>query len=264
MKPVFSHTTRRILGSILLGCTLSIGVWPNNVVRAIAANGGASNSAAAHPSISGMSAETVIESLVQSNRRRESRLQQYSYSAPRTYRVKDDKGKVRAEAQVLMQFQAPNKKEFKIVSQTGSSLIHGRVFKPLMDSEAEAAASRNRQDNAITSANYTFNLIGEDDVDGHHCFALQVTPKRSEKYLFKGKIWIHATEFAVVRIEGQPAKNPSFFIKQVNFTRRYQKVGDFWLPIRDESVSQIRLFGTNILTVDYNYRGVGQLAIASK
>ena len=254
MKPVLSLTSRLFLGTLLLACALSIGIWPNNVVTATAENGGTGKSAAGHPSISGVSAESVVESLVQSNRMRESKLQQYSYSAPRTYRVKDDKGKVRAETQVLMQFQAPNKKEFKIVSQTGSSLIHGRVFKPLMDSEAEAAASRNRQDSAITPANYTFSLIGEEDVDGHHCFALQVTPKRSEKYLFKGKIWIHATEFAVVRIEGQPAKNPSFFIKQVNFTRRYQKVGDFWLPIRDESVSQIRLFGTNILTVDYNYR----------
>jgi hypothetical protein len=253
MKPVFSITSRLFLGTFLLGCSLSIGVWPNQVVKAMAENGSTAKSAAGHPSISGVSAETVVENLGQSNRRRESKLQQFSYSAPRTYRIKDDKGKVRAEAQVLMQYQAPNKKEFKIVSQTGSSLIHGRVFKPLMDSEAEAA-SRNRQDSAITPANYTFNLIGEEDVDGHHCFALQVTPKRSDKYLFKGKVWIHATEFAVVKIEGQPAKNPSFFIKQVNFTRRYKKVGDLWLPMRDESVSQVRLFGTNILTVDYNYR----------
>ena len=47
-----------------------------------------------------------------------------------------------------------------------------------MESEVETAAGRNRHDSSISPNNYTFNLLGEDDVDGYHCFVVQATPKR--------------------------------------------------------------------------------------
>ena len=249
-------TGRLLIGLALFGCLLASSLLVNQRVygqQAFMASSATDSSA-------DITVDTLWAKLLEQNRRREARLQQASYSAPRTYRVKDDKGKLRAEAQVLMQYHAPSTKEFKIVSQTGSDLIHGRVLKPLMESEAEAAAGRSRQDSAITPANYTFDLLGEDYVDGQRCYLVQATPKRVDKYLFRGKVWIHAGEFAVVKIAGQPAKNPSFMIKQVNFVRRYQKVGEFWLPLRDESVTQVRFFGINILTVDYGRYDLGQLA----
>ncbi len=205
--------------------------------------------------------ENVVAKLIEHNRHREERLQQASYSAPRTYRIKDEKGNVRVEAQVLMHYRAPGTKEFKIVSKKGSDLVYGKVLKPLMDGEAEAAAGRNRHNSALSPDNYSFNLIGEDAVDGQRCFLLQATPKRVDKYLFRGKIWIHANEFAVVKIAGQPAKSPSVMIKRVDFVRRYQKVGEFWMPIKDESVTQVRFAGTNVLTVDYDNYRLAQLAI---
>lgn len=225
---------------------------------------GSQLAAATDSHVSGMTVETILAKLLERNRLRESRLQQLSYSVPRTYRVRDDKGKVRAEAYVWSQYRAPSVKEFKILSQKGSGMIFERVFKPLMESEIEAAARGSRQDSAISPDNYTFNLLGEEDVDGHRCFLMQANPKRSEKYLFKGKIWIHASEFAIVKIAGQPAKNLSFWIKRVDFVRRFQKVGEFWLPLKDESTTQVRIAGTNFLTVDYDHYEIAQSAIASK
>lgn len=198
-----------------------------------------------------VTAEVIVAKLVERNRLRELQMQQMSYSAPRTYRIKDEKGKLRTEAQVLMQYRAPGAKEFKILSKTGSDLVFGRVLKPLMENEVEAAAGHKRQDNSISLANYNFALLGEEDIHGYHCFLLQANPKRADKFLFKGKIWVHATEYAVVQIAGQPAKSPSMMIKRVDFIRRYQKVGDFWLPLKDESTTQVRFVGTNFLTIDY-------------
>ena len=48
-----------------------------------------------------------------------------------------------------------------------------------------------------------------------------------------------------------PAKRPSFWIKGADFTRHYQKIGGTWLPLRDQTVSQVRLFGENVLTIDH-------------
>lgn len=213
-----------------------------------------------HPSTTGITGDLLMAKLLEHNRLREARLGQYS--VPRTYRVQNDKGKIRAEVQVIMHYRAPGTKEFKIVAEKGAGLIHTRVFKPLMESEVETAAGRNRQDSSISPNNYTFHLLGEEDVNGYHCFVVQAIPKRNDTYLFKGKIWIHAAEFAVVQIAGQPAKNPSFWINRVDFVRRYQKLGEFWLPLKDESITQVKIAGKNILTIDYAHYEIARVGVA--
>jgi hypothetical protein len=52
-------------------------------------------------------------------------------------------------------------------------------------------------------------------------------PKRVDKYLFEGKVWVDQQDFAVVRIEGRPAAKLSFWIKRAEFVRQYQKVDGF-------------------------------------
>lgn len=243
---------RLFVAASVLGFLVAALPLPNQPVNAAA---GIQPAFAPHPSANGMTAEELFSKLLEHNRMREARLQ--GYSVTRTYKVKNDKEKVRAESQVSLQYRAPVTKEFKILSEQGSGMIRRMVFKPLMESELEAASGSNKRDSSLTPANYTFELLGEEDVDGHHCFAVQATPTRNDKYLFRGKVWIHATEFAVVRVEGQPARNPSWWTKRVDFVRRYQKIGEFWLPLRDETVTQVRIFGRNILIIDhYNY-GIG-------
>ena len=215
-----------------------------------------------HPSPAETTGDIVFAKLVEFNRLRESRLQQYSVHT--TYRVQNDKGETSAETRVLMRYRAPGTKEFKIVSEKGSGLIRSRVFKPLMDMEVETALVRNRYDSSITPNNYTFILLGEEDVDGSHCFVVEATPKRMDKYLFKGKVWIHAVEFAVVQIAGQPARSPSMWVKRVDFVRRYHKIGEFWLPLKNESVTRVRIFGRNTLTTDYEQYDITQPGVASR
>lgn len=206
----------------------------------------------AHPFLEGITGEILFSKLLEHNGLREAHLQEYS--GPRTYKVENSKGKVRAESRVVLQYRAPSTKEYKIVSERGSGYVRNHVFKQLLESEIQTAAGRNRHDSSITPANYNFELLGEEDVDGNHCYVVQATPKRNDKYLLNGRIWIHAEEFAIVKIAGRPAKNPSFWIRRVDFVRRYQEVEGFWLPLRDESVTQVRLFGKNVLTIDYgNY-----------
>ena len=200
-------------------------------------------------SSSGITSDLIIERLQERNRLRASRLQRYS--VPSTYRVTNDQGQIRAEVQVVLSYRAPGAKEFKIVSEKGSEMIRNRIFKPLMEVEVETAAGRNRHDSSITHNNYTFQLVGEEEVDGHRCFVLQTRSKRADKYLFNGKVWIHTAEFSVVRIAGQMAKSPSFWIKRVEFVRSYQRIGEFWWPSKNESMTQVKIFGKNVLTIDY-------------
>jgi hypothetical protein len=195
-----------------------------------------------------VTAASLISQLVQHDHMRAVSL--LEYSANRRYQVTNDKGKLRSETQVSLQYQSPDSKEFKIVSESGPAMLRS-IVKSLLTFETEEALGTAGYDSSITPANYTFQLAGNDHVDGYKCFVVQASPKRRDKYLFEGRIWIEEKEFAVVKIVGRPAKRPSFWIKSADFTRHYQKIGGTWLPLRDQTVSQVRLFGENVLTVDH-------------
>jgi hypothetical protein len=65
---------------------------------------------------------------------------------------------------------------------------------------------------------------------------------------------VDSRDFSVCRIEAEPSKNPSFWIKKTDIHHSYMKIGDFWLPAENESVSQIRGGGRAVLTIKYqNY-----------
>jgi hypothetical protein len=173
------------------------------------------------------------------------------YAALRTYQVVDLRGKVHAEEVGRMEYRAPDRKRFVVTSEKGSGLVRHLAINPLIASEIQAAAGKEHHDTAISPANYTLEPLGEQLVGPYHCFVAQAIPKRRDKYLFEGKIWIDVEDYAVVRIEGHPAKKLSFWIDRADFVRQYQKVGSFWLPRRDITFVQVRIYGKKALTIDH-------------
>jgi len=201
------------------------------------------------PAYQGMTGDALFEKLLEANRAREVRLQQYS--TVRTYRVTSDKGKVHAQEIVRLDYRAPDQKTFRTLSEEGSTLIRELVLKRLVESESETSSGRAHRDSSIRPANYEFHLLGEQDVGPYHCLVAQATPRHRDKYLFEGKVWIDAQDFAIVRIAGQPAKSLSFWITRADFVRQYQKIGDFWVAARDQTLVHVRLYGTKILSIDH-------------
>jgi len=174
-----------------------------------------------------------------------------AYTEQRTYAVTDTSGKVRAQETGQMEYHAPDKKAFATTSESGSALVRRLALNPLIASEIDAASAKQHHDSAITPNNYTLELLGEQQVGPYLCIVARATPKRRDKYLFEGKIWIDSEDFAVVRIEGRPASKLSFWIERVNFVREYQKIDGFWLPQKDQTFVQVRMYGEKILTIDH-------------
>ena len=173
------------------------------------------------------------------------------YTELRTYEVTDMTGKVRALESGEMEYHAPDKKTFLTTLESGSGLVRRLALNPLIASEIEAASGKQHHDSSITPANYNFELLGEQQVGPYQCFVVQATPKRADKYLFEGKVWIDTQDFAVVRIAGHPAKKLSFWIERADFVRKYQKIDGFWLPQKDETFVRVRIYGQKILTIDH-------------
>ena len=193
----------------------------------------------------------VVEKLIQKNAERAKALE--SYRGKRTYKI-DYKGfpsALRGEMIVEMTFVAPAKKDFKILSESGSKWIVKRVLKRLIDAEKEAQEAANRTSVELNTQNYNFtSLERRTDADG--CgYVLAIQPKVPNKFLYRGHIWVDEQDFAVCRIEGEPSKNPSIWITKTQIHHHYQKFEGFWLPVENQSVSNLRLGGSATLAITY-------------
>lgn len=204
-----------------------------------------------------MSADRIIELVQERDRVRAELLQQYE--VVRDYVVNNERWNKRAAMKVQVIFQAPDEKRFEVVSESGSGLIRDRVLQRLIKAEREGMRRDSRKDSRIDSANYAFTLAGEDEIHGRSCYVIGVKPRRKDQLLFEGLIYVDKQDFAIARMKGSPAKKPSFWTTDIDFVRDYQKLGDFWLPMSDESVTKVRIFGRTDLTVQYGpYTIVGR------
>ena len=149
-----------------------------------------------------------------------------------------------------MEFFSPDKKAFTVTSESGSGVVRHMALNALINSEIEAAGKEHRH-SAISTDNYSLNLLGEQQLGPYRCFVAEAVPKRKDKYLFEGRVWIDVNDYSVVRIEGHPAKKLSFWIQRADFVRQYQKIEGFWLPQKDQTLVQVRLYGKKVLTIDH-------------
>lgn len=196
-----------------------------------------------------LSAERVVQNLVRMNAERAQAM--CSYQGKRIYRLEYHglAGTRNAEMVVDVKYQAPGTKEFIIQTETGSKLIIDRVFKKLLQSEKEALEAENLRRTALNEENYVFTLVGYEITSAGSMYILSVEPRRKDKFLYSGRIWVDGEDFAVVRIKAEPAKNPSFWTRSTRIEHRYVKVNDFWLPAHNRSLTSVRLGGRADLTI---------------
>jgi hypothetical protein len=172
------------------------------------------------------------------------------YRAVRQYQV-EYQGITTIEAKMVVEFDfdATSGKSFRVVSQSGSKILGEKILKRAMESEIEA--SKDSGATALTPANYRFQLQGSESEDGRPAYILSVEPLKESKFLYRGKVWVDATDFAVAKVEASPAKNPSFWISRTLTQYTSAKTGNFWLPQQSRSEAKIRIGGTAVLTIDY-------------
>jgi hypothetical protein len=197
-----------------------------------------------------LTADEVVQRVVDMNGVRAKALE--NYSSIRSYHLECHcLSHKQADMVVRAEYHAPNKKEFTIVSESGSGAVRSKVFKKLLEAEQESMRDDNQRRSAITPENYTFQLVEYVKSDREEFYVLDAQPRTKNKFLFRGHIWVDAKGFGINRVEGQPAVNPSFWTVRTDFKRSYQKIGEFWLPESNESTTKVRIVGTAVLTITY-------------
>ena len=193
--------------------------------------------------------DEIVRQLVEHNDERAARLKYYS--SDRRYHLEYRGFPHHAEASMDVEavYNGPTSKTFRVLSQSGSYFLVDHVLKRLLSSEQEAA--RVQSQNALTPANYHFRFIGRSVEEGRLVYELRVEPRRATKFLYRGEIWVDAKDYAVKRIEAEPAKSLSFWVRKVEIHHMYLKTGGFWLPQLDRSETKVRFGGTATLIIDY-------------
>jgi hypothetical protein len=173
------------------------------------------------------------------------------YTGHRQYDFENHRLNKHARIVVSVTCDQDGTKRLQVDSEEGWRSANTRVLRKMLESESEASSPVFRAETRITSANYTFQMVEISQLEGRPAYVIDAVPKRHDKYLFRGRVWVDAEDYALKRVEGEPAKNPSFWIRSVHFTQEYRKNGAFWFPVSTTSITEARIFGAT--TVDIHY-----------
>jgi hypothetical protein len=175
------------------------------------------------------------------------------YQVHRRFYAANPRFKQESVLEATTVFRQPSTYETEVDRTEGSDLIRKKVFDEILAAEKEANTKKVKQETTITPFNYNFALIGKEECGDRPCYNLRITPKQKNKYSLEGQIWVDAEDGAIVRMQGSPAKRPSFWTLSTQIERRYKRMDGIWLCDAMESTSNIFVAGKSTLKVDYNY-----------
>jgi outer membrane lipoprotein-sorting protein len=208
-----------------------------------------SSAVAAEDSAPAPTAQEIVARMAAHDLQRQSSVE--GYEGMRRYVLENNKFHKRAEMVVQVRGDRDGTKHFEVVSEEGWGGARKHVFHKMLESESETSRPEIRAGAKLNSENYEFELVGTEELAGRAAYVLEIRPKREEKNLFRGRIWVDAEDYALARAEGNPAKKPSFWTKSIHFVQVYRKSGSLWFPLSTQSVTEARIFGTTDVSIDY-------------
>jgi Outer membrane lipoprotein-sorting protein len=120
--------------------------------------------------------------------------------------------------------------------------------------EGQMAFAKDAGSTDISQDNYDFRFIREEDVNGHHCYVLELLPRRKAKNLLHGNIWVDANTYLLHRVEGEPVKSSSWWLRDVRIVLLFGYVGQMWMQTSSESTADVRIVGQyKMISQDVSY-----------
>ena len=163
------------------------------------------------------------------------------YEVIREYKVfRGDEKQPTCEVMAQIDFVPPATKSYKITEAQGNSSGE-KMVRALLDRETESA--KKGLGSQISRMNYDFVLLREETFGVVPEHVLRIVPKRKDKNLLLGQIWVDAKTFRIRRIAGVPAKSPSFWIKDIHITLQFADVNGMWIPTSFDAIAIVRLLG---------------------
>lgn len=183
--------------------------------------------------------ETIVQRMAQARTNNQALLR--AYSVTRNYTLFGADGKEeKAQVLVRISFVPPSSKKFVILKSSGTGFGEKAVRQML---EHETDIVLNHNDTELSLANYEFSLLREEPCGRQRCYVLAISPRRKDKTLLRGHIWVDTATYLLHRTEGEPAKGPSWWLRDSSIIFSYGDVDGMWLQIGSQSTSNVRFVG---------------------
>lgn len=181
----------------------------------------------------------------------------HAFTVKRDYQLLDKSMESKAQIVAQITYVPPDQKQYQIESSHGG--MGEKILRDILDRETEVKKDPQRKE--LSEENYKFQLLGTEMLDGNRCYVLGLDPKRDDKELIKGRAWIDAQTFKIRRLEGSPAKNPSWWVHDVQILMSFAEVDGMWLRTFTHAVANVRFKGRyEMVSRDLEYRPVEQVA----
>jgi hypothetical protein len=178
-----------------------------------------------------------------------------SFTVTEDYRVfrNHDEAHPVAEMTVKAVYQKETGKSYTILSQSGSAILRKYVLAPLLDNEKRVNLPSIRETAWFTSDNYELKLKSDqtERLDGHDCLVLAMTPRRKASNMLAGTMWVDASDYTMVQVQGMASKDPSVLTGPTEMMRQYTKVAGYAQAANSRAVSNSPIFGQTVVTIDY-------------
>jgi hypothetical protein len=163
------------------------------------------------------------------------------YEVTREYKVfrEDDPTPV-SVLTAHISFMPPETKTFQITRAEGSPRGK-RIVNTILLQEIASAKDGHRGD--ITRSNYDFAFLREQNFGAAPEYVLHIIPKRKERGLLMGDIWVDAKTFRIRQIVGVPLRNPSIWVEDLHITVQFADVNAMWIPVSVDAIATIHFLG---------------------
>jgi hypothetical protein len=204
--------------------------------------------------------ETILARMAQARAENQARFRPYVVT--RDYKLSDtENAKTRAQVTADVSFVPPNSKIYSIQQTSGMGLGEF-IVRRMLASEAEITKDYSATD--LSADNYDFRFLREEEVDGLRCYVLELVPRRKDKHLLRGNIWVDAKTYLIRRGEGEPGKSLSWWLRDVRIALRYGDVGGMWLQTALEATASVRILGPyTMVSRDVKYQ-INEIVVAQR
>jgi len=142
---------------------------------------------------------------------------------------------------------------YEVTAEGGSDGVRGRVLRKILENEQHAWANGEVQRSELTPENYEFER-SPDQPGG--LLKVLLKPRRKGQLMLDGAMFLAREAAQLVRVEGRAVINPSFWIKRVDITKRYQRIAGCNVPVNVESIASIRFAGKATFRMSYQYASI--------
>ena len=106
---------------------------------------------------------------------------------------------------------------------------------------------------------YSFRFLHKDIHNHQPGHVLELRPLRKDAKLLDGLVWIDASSYLIARMEGKPARGPSWWVHNIDVALDFRAVHGRWLHTALRSTASVRLLGEHtLISHDVEYK-MGEL-----